>query len=160
MKSLLVALLAALGAAVLLAATVGIVRSDRPDPSADALSSELMSPFCPGRTLAHCPSSDARALRAEISDRLERGESPEAVTADMTRRYGNGILASPPASGVGLMAWLLPAAFALATVGLVAWTVGRATARAGIGPGASEVRDADGDLALAERLEHELEDVA
>jgi cytochrome c-type biogenesis protein CcmH/NrfF len=160
MKSRLLALLVALGAAAFLAATVGIVWRAAPDHSATALSSELMSPFCPGRTLAHCPSSEARALRVEIADRLERGETPEAVTADLTKRYGSGILASPPASGIGLMAWMLPGAFALATFGLVAWTVRRATARAGAGPGAFEVQEAAGDPALAERLENELEDVA
>ena len=44
--------------------------------AAYALSRELMSPYCPGRTLADCPSPDAAALREEIRDRIEAGVAP------------------------------------------------------------------------------------
>ena len=40
-----------------------------------ALAGELLSPYCPGRTLADCPSPDAGALREEIRTRIDSGES-------------------------------------------------------------------------------------
>lgn len=72
-----------------------------------------MSPFCPGLTLAVCPSENARALREEIATRLADGESAERVTADLVSRYGQWLSPEPPSTGVGALAWYLPGALAV-----------------------------------------------
>ncbi len=83
--------------------------------AAYALSRELMSPYCPGRTLADCPSPDAGALREEIRDRIGAGVPPEVIRADLERRFGSAVRGTP-ASALG---WTLPAlALAFGALGL------------------------------------------
>jgi cytochrome c-type biogenesis protein CcmH len=83
--------------------------------AAYALSRELMSPYCPGRTLADCPSPNAAALREEIRDRIEAGVTPDIIRADLEDRFGSA-LQGTPASAFG---WILPALIlALGALGL------------------------------------------
>ncbi len=70
-----------------------------------ALSRDLMSPYCPGRTLADCPSPDAAAVRQEIRRRMRAGESAARVRADLELRYGDAV-SGVPRSAIG---WLIPA---------------------------------------------------
>ena len=70
-----------------------------------ALSRDLMSPYCPGRTLADCPSPDAAAVRQEIRSRMRSGESAERVRADLELRFGDAV-SGVPRSAIG---WLIPA---------------------------------------------------
>ena len=44
-----------------------------------AIFTEVMSPFCPGLTLADCPSPDAFTMRGDIERRLKTGESRDAI---------------------------------------------------------------------------------
>ena len=82
---------------------------------AHALSSDLMSPYCPGRTLADCPSPDAAALRQEIRTRLAAGETSEQVRAGLERQFGDAVVGVPRTPigwvlpGIGLLigVWLL-----------------------------------------------------
>lgn len=73
-----------------------------------ALAHELMSPFCPGRTLAACPSEQATELRQWILLQEAAGATREDVIAVLESRYGDVIKSSPEAEGWGLAAWLLP----------------------------------------------------
>ena len=83
--------------------------------AAYALTRELMSPYCPGRTLADCPSPDAGALREEIRDRIGAGVPPEVIRADLERRFGNIVQGTPP----NALGWTLPAlGLALGALGL------------------------------------------
>ncbi len=91
------------------------------------LSRQLMSPFCPGKLLADCTSPDAGALRTAIAERVAAGETVQAVKGDLVRQYGTEILGAPPAEGVGLLAWLVPALFAVVSAAAVSWKVARAT---------------------------------
>lgn len=73
-----------------------------------------MSPFCPGRLLSDCPSSSAMELKDNIRTKIASGESREMIDAYLESVYGAGIHATPPASGFGLVAWLMPAIFIFA----------------------------------------------
>ena len=70
----------------------------------------MWSPYCPGRLLVDCTTKQARELRSEIEDRLERGESPEEVLVWIKRNHGSEALARPEPTGFGLAVWLVPAA--------------------------------------------------
>lgn len=145
---------AALLAAVLL--SVSLPRSaPAPGQQAYQLSAELMSPFCPGLTLAACPSPNAQTVRAEIAERFHRGESREVIVADLAARYGPGVYATPSASGVGLIAWLLPGVAGVITLGVLIAAVRSVSRRrhAAIEP----ARPAPIDAAMARRLEDELD---
>jgi cytochrome c-type biogenesis protein CcmH/NrfF len=108
---------------VLVGAFAGGAACDRlvaPD-SPEAMAAEIMSPFCPGRTLASCPSSSANELQAEIAGRLRRGETREAIVADLRTRYGAVIDGAPPAEGVGLMLRVAPFIVGI----LILWVLSR-----------------------------------
>ena len=84
------------------------------DTRAQRLFGDLMSPFCPGLTLATCPSWGADSLRDDIRTRLERGESPREIRAAYAEAWGDEILGAPRWRGLGLVLWLMPAAALLA----------------------------------------------
>lgn len=119
------------------------------------LSHELMSPFCPGLTLAACPSPAALELRNEVRDRFEGGEFRESITQDLLARYGHEIQGTPPASGLGLVVWLLPALVAGGLIVAVRTVVARGaiaspTARATVADPVQQARWRD-------RLDEELD---
>jgi cytochrome c-type biogenesis protein CcmH/NrfF len=60
-----------------------------------SLASDLMSPFCPGRILADCPSPDAATLRAWILVQEAAGRSREEVETELLGRYGEQLLSRP-----------------------------------------------------------------
>jgi cytochrome c-type biogenesis protein CcmH/NrfF len=72
------------------------------------LAGELMSPFCPGRTLASCPSPQAGELIQWIATQEAAGATREEVVRMLIERYGEDILGAPPAKGITLWAWVLP----------------------------------------------------
>ena len=69
---------------------------------------ELMSPFCPGRTLADCPSPQADQLRMWILVQEAAGRPRADVEDELLERFGDVVLAAPRASGFGLAAYLVP----------------------------------------------------
>ncbi|MBT4100347.1 MAG: cytochrome c-type biogenesis protein CcmH [Gemmatimonadetes bacterium] len=84
---------------------------------ARALFTSIMSPYCPGSLLNECPSSQAAVLREEIRARLLAGDTREQIEADLIVTYGEGILASPPFSGFGVLSWLGAVAIFLGGLG-------------------------------------------
>jgi len=93
----------------------GAARADADVEWAYELSHEVMSPFCPGRTLAACPSPQADELRLWILTQEAAGASRAEVERMLVERYGEDIFAAPPAEGaVGVSAYGVPlAGFAL-----------------------------------------------
>jgi cytochrome c-type biogenesis protein CcmH len=95
-----------------------------------ALARDIMSPFCPGRALADCPSPQAQTLRAWILVQEAAGRSREEVEAELLERYGDQILAAPRARGFGLTAYAIPIGVFLAGGVLVAVFLRRQTREA------------------------------
>ena len=73
-----------------------------------ALGHDLMSPFCPGRTLATCPSPDAAELVQWIVVQEAAGVTKQQVIEILIERFGEQILAAPPAEGITLWAYIFP----------------------------------------------------
>jgi cytochrome c-type biogenesis protein CcmH/NrfF len=71
---------------------------------------ELMSPFCPGRTLADCPSPAAESLRLWLVVQQAAGRSRADVEEELFARYGDQMRPAPKAEGFGLTAYLIPLA--------------------------------------------------
>jgi len=69
---------------------------------------EVMSPFCPGLTLADCPSPAAFELRKDLAGRLARGESRDTLVNALVKQYGPQILADPSDTPIGRVVWGVP----------------------------------------------------
>lgn len=102
-----------MGAWMLLTVSAGVTRAQDPpgdaSPQAFELAGDIMSPYCPGRTLATCPSPAAAELRVEIATRLAQGESRDAVVQALVARFGQAIRGAPRPEGIGLALWTAPA---------------------------------------------------
>ena len=94
--------------------------ADEPEGWAYEVANELMSPFCPGRTLADCPSSYAESLRMWIIVQEAAGRSRADVENELFERYGDIMRPAPRAEGLGLAAYVVPSAIILLGVGVVA----------------------------------------
>jgi cytochrome c-type biogenesis protein CcmH len=92
------------------------------DKTASEIFGTVMSPFCPGMTIATCPSSQAAALRDEVRAQLAAGATKEEVLDSLYARWGEDVLGPRSATGVGLLAWLIPAvAILVGAAGLTLW---------------------------------------
>lgn len=102
-------------AIVAIAIMVGGLAFDQPDTRsagqrADDIASSLRCPFCEGVSIAESTSQVARDLQVIIRERVDEGASDETITDEFVARYGQWVLLSPPASGIGLALWALPIA--------------------------------------------------
>jgi len=87
---------------------------------AHALAEELRCPECQGLSVADSSEPTSRAMRADIRDRIEAGQSDAEIRQAMVDRFGESILLRPEGGGLGLVVWGLPvAALALGGGGLV-----------------------------------------
>jgi len=90
------------------------------------LAHELLSPFCPGRTLASCPSDKADELRIWILMQEAAGASREEVEDELVVRYGESILPAPPPRDVTALAgYAVPILALVAGAPLVLWLLRR-----------------------------------
>ncbi len=79
-----------------------------PEGWAYAVPHDLMSPFCPGRTLSACSSPQAESLRMWMIVQEASGRSREDVEAELFERYGDVLRPAPRATGFGLAAYVFP----------------------------------------------------
>ena len=142
---LLALALAALSAAPVARATEGW---------AYEVANELMSPFCPGRSVADCPSPQAQTLRMWLIVQEASGRSRADVEAELVARYGETILGAPRARGFGLTAYTIPVAVAAAGALLLSWFLRRQTRarQAPSAPPASAPLDPELERLLDEKL--------
>lgn len=110
------------------------------------LAGELMSPYCPGRTLSSCPSPQAAELVQWMVLQEAAGSTREEIVAILVERFGEDILGAPPARGITLWAYILPILGFVIGGGLVILALRRIVARSG---GAGDVSTLSGQPGLA-----------
>jgi len=111
---------------------------------------QIMSPYCPGQTLANCGSGAAETLRAQIRERIAAGESAETIIQSLIEEFGEDVKAEPPKSGFASLVWLGPVFLLLAGAVVIAVYVRRNTSSAvGGDPGGD-------DTGVKARVEEEL----
>lgn len=82
------------------------------DPAQEARALELMQRLrciqCQGQSIHDSDAPIAAAMRHEVRERIKAGQSEAEIESWLIERYGNWISFAPPASGSGLILWLLP----------------------------------------------------
>jgi cytochrome c-type biogenesis protein CcmH len=97
-------------------------------PSQAELEGEVMCPVC-GTTLDQSSSPAAQQIKRIIARRIAAGDTKSEIKDRLVDDYGDTILAAPPHSGLGLLAWWLPIGgilVAATLVGFGAWRWSRA----------------------------------
>jgi cytochrome c-type biogenesis protein CcmH len=79
-----------------------------PEDVANRISTQIMSPYCPGVTLHDCPSRQADELREQIERWAARGWDEDRIMAELVDQFGEGVRATPPSEGGGILWWILP----------------------------------------------------
>jgi cytochrome c-type biogenesis protein CcmH/NrfF len=141
-----------LGGALFLAALCG---AESPAGWAYQLSHQLMSPFCPGRTLPDCPSPQAAQLQQWIREQERIGRARGEVEAELVAQFGEVILQSPRPTGIGLAAYVIPVVLFLCGGSLLVYFLRRQTRQSvPASPPSAGLRPVDPEL--ERRLEAEL----
>lgn len=94
---------------------------DEPVEGASRLEGRLLAPCCwdtSRQTLDIHGSPIANQLRREIRARLRAGETPDAIEADLVRRYSTKILAVPPGNPLKEVGVFLTVGLVLAGIGI------------------------------------------
>jgi len=114
----------------------------------------LMAPCCGATTLATHDSPAAYRMRVEIRQMLTAGRSRQEILDLYVERYGEAILAAPPARGFNLVAYLAPGAGLLVLGVILLFWIRRVARRA---PAAGPVDDRrEPDPLHVQRLEREI----
>jgi cytochrome c-type biogenesis protein CcmH/NrfF len=112
-----------------------------PEGWAYELASQLMSPYCPGRTLSECPSPQAATLRMWIIVQESAGRPKDEVLEELYARFGDQLRGAPRAEGFGIAAYAIPV-LAFLGGGILVWVfLRRHTASSGqvsVSAGAAE----------------------
>lgn len=114
--AVLLALAFALGAGALPA----LAQTNSLDQKAREIAATLRCPVCQNLSVADSPSPLATQMRAIIQQKVQAGESRDAITRYFVERYGEEILLQPPFAGFSLLVWL----GAFAGVAVIALVVG------------------------------------
>jgi cytochrome c-type biogenesis protein CcmH/NrfF len=113
---------AAMLVALVAALAVGVLDDSgtrTPEDRVNALAASIRCPQCRSQSAGDSDAPTAQAVRREIAERVEAGQSDAEIRSYFASTYGEEILLRPPASGVGALVWIVPvAAFVLAAGGL------------------------------------------
>ena len=99
--------LAVIYAAVALLAWAGPAVASEERPTAADLEAELVCPVCE-TTLDQSNAPVAERMKLFIRQRIAAGDTEREIKDALVAEFGPGVLATPPKSGFGLLAWLLP----------------------------------------------------
>ncbi|MBM2812280.1 MAG: cycL, partial [Chloroflexi bacterium] len=117
----------AFSAAFALVLVAPSVWADSMDDQALAIARELQCPICQGLSVADSPSQLAVQMRGVIRDKLQAGESRDAIMEYFAERYGESVLMSPPRAGFTAFVWIAPYVAVAVAVAVVAWVIMRRT---------------------------------
>jgi cytochrome c-type biogenesis protein CcmH len=103
-----VALVLMIGLALIAAPAVGAQAQDVYSEKTLEISRKLQCPVCDGQTVAESNSPIARQMRDAIEQKVQAGESEDAIINFFVARYGESVVTEPPKSGFSLGLWWMP----------------------------------------------------
>jgi cytochrome c-type biogenesis protein CcmH len=98
-----------------------VLGSTAADNEIRAIEEMLVSPCCWREQISRHDTAHAKSLRAEVRKLVLAGKSRQEILAVFVDRYGNRILATPPAKGFYLLTYVLPPVAAIG--GVLAYAV-------------------------------------
>ncbi len=103
------------------ALAVGTAYAQTPVPAYDEAEAQsidrmLICPVCPAESIDQAQVPLARQMRQQVREMLAAGSSRQEILNWFADRYGPGVLAAPPKTGVNLLAWTLPVVGVLAAL--------------------------------------------
>ncbi len=128
-------------AAIVLQFAATMVRGASIDEQVVEIAKGLKCPVCQNVPVAYSQAQLAAQMRDIIREKLEQGESKEAIIHYLVARYGEDILLEPPRRGFGLLVWLSAAGvlvFGMLVVALVLWNWTHTRAPAVLRPHSAE----------------------
>lgn len=87
----------------------------RAESLAQDIAAEMPSPYCPGRSIASCPSSPARELEDDILTLAKEGKDREQIEAILVERFGEEKMGKAHQTGI-IVALTVTAVIALAAI--------------------------------------------
>ena len=140
--------------AVVAAATTLTVVGVRGEPAASTpaeqvrqIASDLRCPVCQDLSAADSPAPLAGQMRHQVAEQLAAGRSPEQIRQGFIAAYGESVLMSPPRTGLGQAAYVLP----LILLGMGVVVVGTQLWRWRRAPGPGDGAQPDGALSTTDR---------
>lgn len=129
------------------------------DEEARRLHRKFMSPFCPGKNLADCTSSQAAVWRDQIRDWVAAGNDEAWIEARLIDEFGEQILSAPKFRGFNALVWLFPGVAILIGLAMIFGYLQKQHAMKldSTVPGRNVSDDFQADPDLEARLEQELE---
>jgi len=86
---------------------------------ATVLENQLKCPACQDLSVAQSSSASSRAVRAQIKVDIARGMSDSEIIDQLTARYGNAVLLTPPAGGISNILWAVPVGIVVVAAGVI-----------------------------------------
>ena len=86
------------------------------EAEAQAIDRMLICPVCPAESIDQAQVPLAQQMRQQVREMLAAGAGRQEILDWFADRYGMGVLAAPPKTGVNLLAWTLPVAGVLAAL--------------------------------------------
>lgn len=89
----------------------GTALAQEPEPSDDevnAIAKQLYCPVCENIPLDVCPTQACTQWRETIRDKLALGWDEEQIKQFFAAQYGDRVLATPPATGLNWLIYILP----------------------------------------------------
>jgi len=78
------------------------------DDEVNAIAKELYCPVCENIPLDVCPTQACAEWREDVRDKLAQGWSKEEIKQYFINRYGDRVVAAPPARGLNWLVYVLP----------------------------------------------------
>ena len=126
---------------------------DYDEAEAQSIDRMLMCPVCPAESIDQAQVELARQMRLKVREMLAEGATRQEILDYFADRYGQNVLASPPKSGVNLLAWTLPVVLVIAALGGGIFVLKAMTNRNDASPGISDNGPGSDDGELEPYLE-------
>jgi cytochrome c-type biogenesis protein CcmH len=101
-------LLAVVLVAVLSVAVFGSRSAPTAQDRVAAIARTIKCPTCSGESVAESNAPASQAIRVDVAERIQAGQTDEQIREYYAGRYGQAVLLTPSASGVNALVWILP----------------------------------------------------